>query len=643
MLVDSKAERIGKSARGRAASALLLWVLLGAAFILNGYAMKWVYPDNPLAGDLSAATGALILAAPILGMALRDLARARAHINGLVAVAVLAALANGDWRAAGIVAFFMLTALVIETRTAEGAHASIESLVRLTPTRACKLLEDGAELDVPAAELTPGDRIRVRPGQIIPADGTIAAGQTTLNEATITGESLPLDKAEGQDVFAGTQNLTGMIEITVTHTGEDTTLGRVRELILAAEQTKLPIMRIVDRYVQYYTPLVLMLALLVWLFTRNMQPVISLLVISCPCALILATPSAMVAALSAAARLGILVKDIADLEGASRITAFVLDKTGTLTTGRLAVGKLAPREPHTSEDLLFAAASVEMFSNHPVARALQRLATEANLQTVKPTHFSEKAGQGVRGKLNGKLVLAGKAEWLQQNEFDSAQLDEPDAEVDSGSSIVFVVADGKYLGWIGLQDSIRAEARDAIAELREQGIQRIAMITGDREPVAQRVADQIGCTELQAGCLPEGKVRYVNTVKAAGYRVAVVGDGVNDAPALAAGDTGIAMGAAGSDVALHTASIALMNSDLRRLPFLVRLSRTTRTTIYQNLTIGLLFITGGLVLVGLGKLTPILAAVLHNVGSLAVVFNSARLFRAGGPGQEQPEQSAPGV
>ncbi|MEI6082967.1 MAG: cation-translocating P-type ATPase [Verrucomicrobiota bacterium] len=605
------------------APRLFLWICIGTAFVVNAYLADWLYRFNAPVGEVSAAIGAIILMSPILQTAWRDIRRGELRMNELVALAVLAAFVQGDFRTAGVVAFFMLISVVIETRTAEGAHAAIEGLIRLTPTNACRLLAKGGEETVAADQLHTGDRIRVVPGDNVPADGKILTGRTTLNESTITGESLPRDKGPADDVFAGTQNLTGAIEVTVMRVGADTTIGRVRELILAAEKTRLPIMRIIDRYITYYTPAVLMIAGLVWFFTNDWNRVIALLVTACPCALILATPSAMVAALSAAARLGILVKDVTDLEGAARLTAFVFDKTGTLTTGQLGVTRLAPCDGVKPSDLLFAAGSAERFSKHPAAIALVALAKEANVPLTEPQNFREEPGQGVIANVTGGQVVSGRASWLKAN---GVTVDDVDSE---GSSVIFVAQNGRYLGWVGLQDQVRPEAAAALKDLGELGIKRIAMVTGDRTSVATRVAKEIGCPEFKAECLPQQKVEFVNAVKIDGYQVAVVGDGVNDAPALAAGDTGIAMGAAGSDVAIHSATIALMSNDLRRLPFLVRLSRGARSVIYQNLSVGALFIVLGLTLAGLGQLNPIVAAILHNVGSLIVVFNSARLIRTG--------------
>lgn len=607
-----------------------LWqTLIGVVFVVNAFLVDWFFDQGHTISSASGMIGAVILGIPIMIVAIKDLKRGHLSINELVAIAVLAAFASGDYKTAGVVAFFMLLGEIIETRTAEGARASIESLIKLTPTKARRLKADKSEEEVPASELSVGDVIRIRPGDNVAADGVIVTGQGSFNQATITGESLPADKKPGDEVFAGTQNLTGVLEIKVSRAGTDTTLGRVRDLILAAEKTKLPIMKIVDQYMGFYTPLVLVIAALVWAFTQDLNRVIAVLVVSCPCAFILATPTAMVAALSAAARLGILIKNVADIELAAKINAFVFDKTGTLTTGELAVSRLSPMGDVKPAELLRIAASAEKYSNHPTAKALAAIAGEAGVPLVEPKDFAETAGRGVKADIGGAKVLVGRAQWLKDNGVDSGFEKSVDLNETEGWSLIFVARDGKCIGWVGLEDKTRAEAKEALAELKEAGVRRIAMVSGDRQPVATRVAAEIGCEEAKGDCLPQNKVEFVRAVKAKGYKVAVIGDGVNDAPALAAGDIGIAMGAAGSEVAIHSATIALMNNDLRRLPFLVKLSRSTRAVINQNFLFGIAFIIGGLSAASFGYLNPIVAAILHNVGSLIVVFNSARLVRKG--------------
>ena len=621
----------------------LVQTLLGVVFVVNAFVVDWAFDQGHAVASVSALLGAIILGYPIVWTAVKDIYRGVLSINELVAIAVLAAFASGDYKTAGVVAFFMLLGEIIETRTAEGARASIESLIKLTPTKARRITAQGEE-EVAARDLAVGDTIRVRPGDNVAADGIIVTGQGSFNQATITGESLPADKKPGDEVFAGTQNLTGVLEIKVSRAGQETTLGRVRELILAAEKTKLPIMKIVDQYMGFYTPLVLVIAALVWVFTgktHGLNNVISVIIFSCPCAFILATPTAMVAALSAAARLGILIKNVADIELAAKINAFVFDKTGTLTTGELAVSRLAPMGDTKPAELLRVAASAEKYSNHPTAKALVQLAGEAGVPLIEPKDFSEAAGRGIKAQLNGTAVLVGRAQWLRDNGIKEDLLKTVDLNETEGWSLIFVAQDGRCLGWVGLQDQTRAEARESLAELKLSGVRRISMVSGDRQPVATRVAQEIGCEEAQGECLPQNKVDFVRGVKAKGYSVAVVGDGVNDAPALAAGDIGIAMGAAGSEVAIHSATIALMNNDLRRLPFLIKLSRSTRSVINQNFLFGVIFIIGGMTLAALGKVPPVVAAAMHTGGSLIVVFNSARLVRKGEELEHYETQPAP--
>lgn len=605
----------------------IFFAILGGLLTVNSFLLEWALPGQEFASRMSALFGAFILAMPIIMTAIKDLINGKVYMNELVALAILAALASADFQTAGIIAFFLLLTIIIETRTASGAQRSIEELIKLTPNTARRLEGDGnAEVEVQVTELKIGDRIRVRPGENFPVDARIIAGESTVNQASITGESLPVDKSVGDDVFAGTQNLTGLVDLEVTKVGEDTTLGKVKDMILQAEQSRTPVVRIIDRYAGYYTPTVLMLALITWYFSNgDMNRVITLMVISCPCAVVLATPTAVVAAVAAAARLGIFIKNVGHLELAGKITAFVFDKTGTLTDGLLSVVKLNPFGEVSPAELLKVAASAEQYSNHPTAIALQKLAAEATLDLDPATDFQETPGKGVSAKIDGVVCMIGRAKWLDEHGVRLPEKHDADTE---GMSVMYVVRDGRMLGWIGLKDKLRREAPAMIADLRRLGVRFIAMVTGDRESVAESVAAQLQIDEYKSECLPEGKVEFVERVKESA-RVAVVGDGVNDAPALAAGDLGIAMGAIGSDVAINSASIALMTNDLRRIPMLVFLSRKSRMIINQNLVFGMLFVFGGMLLSVFGWMTPIWAAVLHAGSTLIIIFNSARLVRTG--------------
>ena len=606
----------------------LALTLGGGALVLNGFLARALSVYDPAVADISTAIGALVLAGPIVLRAARNLLANRLDLDELIALAIVAAIAWEDYLTAGAVGFFALLGELVERRTALGARVAIESLVRLTPTVARRVEADGRESAVEATALRTGDRVRVRPGENVPADGKVLQGRSTLDQASITGESLPAEKGPGEEVFAGTTNLTGALEVEVVRAGSDTTLGRVKELILAAESSRTPVARIIDRYVSWYLPVVLMLAFVIFFFTRSPANFIAALVVACPTALVLATPTAMGAALSCAARLGILIKDARDIEAASRLTAVLFDKTGTLTTGRLAVVGLEPAEGRDPAELLRLAAAVASRSNHPASRALVAVAREAELAGLEPDEVEEVPGKGVVGRVAGRTVVLGRRVFLAERGVTLGAEEEAKA---SGAALsrIHVGIDGEPWGVLALEDQVRPEARLAVEELRQAGVSRISLMTGDRWDVARRVGHELQLDEVAAECLPGQKLELARAARERGERVAVVGDGVNDAPALAAGDLGIAMGAAGSDVAIGSARVALMNNDLRRVPFLVALSRKSRAIVGQNLTVGLLLLGSGLALAGAGHLTPIMAILLHNLGSLFVVMNSARLIRLG--------------
>ena len=641
-----------QSEAGRA-SLLVTLTLGGGMLVLCAFLCLWLFPDytsyddqgrlHNFYADTLGLLGAILLGAPLVFHAAKHLLRGEMHMDELVAVAIVAALATKQYLEAGVIAFFMILSNLIETRTALGARASIESLIRLTPTKAHRLRDDGSEEEVEAAQLRPGQTIRIRPGDNVPADGVIVSGQTTINQANITGESLPVDKKIGDEVFSGTNNLTGAIDVQVTKAGAETTLGRVQNLIMEAERTRIPLMRLIDRYAGWYTPTIVMLAAIVVFFTEDLNRAISMLVVACPCALVLATPTAMVAALSCAARLGILIKNVINLEHARNLTAIVFDKTGTLTTGELSVTRMKPAPGVDGAELLRVAASLEQMSKHPVARAVVDVASRARLSLMRPENFREVAGMGVAGSLNGDEVMVGRSSWLMDRGADMSLLSNPEYQEAEGLSTLYVTCGGRCIGWVGLEDRTRPEARAAIDELRAQGIRQLTMVTGDRWSVARRVAAEMGCSDVQAEVLPAQKLEMVDRLKRSGHHVAVIGDGVNDAPALAAGDLGIAMGAAGSDVAINSASIALMNNDLSRLPFLIRLSKATMSVIWQNLIFGVLYIVALEVVAGSGRLPATAAALLHTLASALVIFNSARLVRFGESATGAPQALGPGV
>ena len=627
-------------------------LLFGSVLLINSFLADLIYSDKFIS-EVSAFTGAVVLSFPVIIAAFKNLYKGRIHMEVLVGLALFAAIARGQYQEAAVIAFFMIVAIAIEEKTAHGAQKSIRDIIKLTPSVA-RLLRNNDEVEVSVKELSIGDIVRVRPGENFPTDGKVVRGISTVNQASITGESLPVDKVEDNDIFAGTTNLTGSVDVEVTGIGEDTTLGKVKDLIQSAEKSRLPILRMVDQYIGYYTPTILMIALLVLFFTNDFMQFVYVLVIACPCAVVIATPSAVIAAVASAARLGMLIKNVAHIEMAAKIKAVIFDKTGTLTEGKLEVALLNPVEEVELAELLEAAVIAESQSNHPAAQAVVRLAEEANVKWETPSSFEEVAGKGVIAKSGNAEFRAGRASWFADEGFDTKAVIEEFEKHEEASvmSVIYISKDKKMIGWIALRDAVRVAASPAIKELEELGVHKNCMVTGDHLNVAENVAAKVGISDVYAGCLPEQKVECVEKLKAEGYTVAVVGDGVNDAPALAMGDISIAMGAIGSDVAVNSASIALMNNDLRRIPYLVALSRKARTVINLNLAVSIFIIIGGMLLFIFGDsmmndfnnllfkdllglnvketvVKSFLAAFLHIVGTLLVVFNSARLVRFG--------------
>ncbi len=611
----------------------ILWQIfgtfLGGVLILNSFILDVFFLHSKDIAALCAFLGALILAIPVISQAITSLRLGSVKMTELAALAVIASFAIQQYQTAGLVAFFMLLAEQLQSRTALGARQAIEELIKLAPQEAYRITPEGKEELIPVSNLKAGDIVRVRPGENIPSDGEVISGNSAVRQAEITGESLPVEKSSGSEVFAGTSNLTGVLEIKVTRIGEQTTLGKVKELILKAEITRIPIMRLIDKHVGWYTPTILMLAALILFFSRDLNRAITAMVVTCPSALILATPTALVAALSCAARLGILIKDVGTLEIATTINAVVFDKTGTITTGNLTVTRLNPGKGVDPAHLLEIAASAEQFSNHPLAKAVVEVAKKANITLIEPGDFKEIAGKGVRARIRQNIVLVGRESWLREEAVNFVALQAKDIETSAEYSTLYISENGKCLGWIGLEDKTRPEARKCTEDLKKMGCRQITMLTGDRWTVARKVSEELGCTNVYAECLPETKLQMVEEMKAAGYQVMVVGDGVNDAPALASGTLGIAMGAAGNDVAIGSAPIALLNNNLDRLPFLIGLAKRTRSIIIQNLIFGIIFITAGLTLSGFGLLTPVIGAIFHNFGAFVIIFNSARLVRFG--------------
>jgi Cd2+/Zn2+-exporting ATPase len=605
----------------------LTLVFIGGVCLLLSGIVRWLRPTQADLASTWAMGGAIITALPIfrdalLGFRSKALANTEFYMNQFITLAVIACFVTQQYVTGGLVAIILLLGHILEDRSMLGTNEAINSLLHLSRVSARRVRGE-IEEEVDAESLGEGDIVRMRPGDTVPADGNVVKGYSTINQATITGESLPVEVAPGAKVFAGTSNLTGLLEMQVTSTGQQTVLGRVKDIVEEAQQTRAPIVRLTEEYARYYMPLILLIAGFVLFFTQNVQRAISVIVVSIPCTFVLAGPSAMVAALAAASRMGILVKSVRFFEAANDIDTIVFDKTGTLTTGELKVASIEPHDGMKENDLLAVAAAVEQHSTHPIARAIVNAARDRELHISDAVDVQEKHGHGLLARVGGREIVVGRAAWLQQQEIALPK----DGANQHDLSALHIGVNRKLAGIIYLSDTIRAEASGVITILREEGIDQLTMLTGDRLPVAARLAQEIGLTDFRADCLPEQKQEAVTKLKADGRKVMVVGDGVNDAPALAAGDLSVAMGALGSDVAIQTADIALMASDLSRVPHFLGLADKTLRIINQNMLCGFVFIGAAIVLSGVGLIPPIAAAFIHEFGAFFVIFNSARLLR----------------
>lgn len=595
--------------------------VLCAGLLAIALAIHLLDPAQAEVANLVAGGAALLVGIPVVIEAWRALRSPSLHgvSDLLVAAACIAAWTVGDLESAALVPLAMVLGHVLEERSLLGSREAIAALARLTRVTARRLDAAGGVSEIPAAELAVGDRVEVRAGDRIPADGVVRTGESSVDTAPITGESVPVEVSPGSAVDAGTINLGGLLAVEVTATGAATTLGRVVELMREAEHAKPPITRILERWSGAYLALVLLVAACALLLTGSALSMMAVLVAACPCALVLAAPATAVASLAVAARHGILVKGTAFLEELADCDAVVLDKTGTVTLGQLQLTELRPAEGTDPEELRAIAAGLGAASSHPVSQAIAGAVAahaRARVEAVRET-----GGMGVSGRLAGEPVAMGRPAFLATL---GAQV--PDAPAHDGS-LVGVVRGGCFLGWLLLADQPRAEAAAALADLRTLGLARQVLITGDRRAVATATAERLGIAEVEAEVLPARKLARVQTEIAAGRRPLVVGDGINDALALKAGSVGVAMGAKGADIALASSDVVLMTSDLRRLATCVRLSRRCRRTIAVNVGIGLGWTLAVVALAALGLIGPVAAILIHNLGTLAVMANAGRLLR----------------
>lgn len=615
MLLD-RAERVILGARLSVALAALCLVGVAGGIYLFIPAARGV-------ADLVAGAGATLVAIPVFVAAWQSLRHPSLHgiTDRLIALALIAAWATGDLMTAAFLPIVMTLGHVLEERSMLGSREAVKALTRLTETESLRIAADGAKGRVPSAQLRVGDRIELRAGERVPADGVVRSGSSSLDMASITGESVPIEVGQGHEVLAGAMNLDGLIEIELTRVGAESTLGRIISLMRDAENAKPPVTRLLDQYASQYMTLVLLVAGGTWLLTGNVPAMLAVLVASCPCALVLAAPSTAVAAIAVAARHGILIKGSGFLEHLADVSSVVFDKTGTLTTGQLRLDEVDALPGVDPLLLRRLAASLGAGSNHPLSRAASDAVPDADRLSLEG--IREVGGFGVTGRHGNDIAALGRADL-----FELLQVPVPPAPLHDGP-IAGVSLGSRFLGWLKFHDQLRASAPEAVRQLKALGIERMILLTGDRAAAARQVAAEAGIDEVDAEMLPEQKLERVMQEIRAGRRPMVVGDGINDSLALRAGAVGVAMGSQGAEVALAAADLALMTNDLRRLGTMVRLSRRCQRTIYVNVAIGVGFAFGLIVLASAGVLgveAPIIAALLHNLSTFIGLGNAGRLL-----------------
>ena len=611
------------SAEQRSAARQLTLAMLALGLLGLRLVWRWLMPAQIGVSQLLLGVASLLVAVPVMRSAWYSLRYPSLHgiTDQLIALAMLGAWATGDLLTAALLPIIMIFGHVLEERSVIGSQEAIHALGKLTRSQARLFQADGSLLEVDNATLKSGDQVEVRAGDRVPADGLVLAGQASLDTASITGESVPLEVSSGMPIFGGAINLDGLLRVQVTRTGEESTLGKVIALMQSAERAKPPITRLLERYAGGYMVLVLMIAAVTWFITNDAQAMLAVLVAACPCALVLSAPATAIAGIAVAARHGILIRSSAFLEELADLTSLVVDKTGTLTYGTLRLQAIETEEAQ-QQPLRQLAASLGAASSHPVSRALAGLVSHE--QMLNLTDVRERQGLGVVASTEQGEAALGRPELFRLLGVTTSAVPEHDGPI-AGLSL-----DGRFLGWLLLADSIKPEAQLALSELRELGLGRQVLLTGDRLSVAEHLAHKVGISEVQAQALPEDKLERVLSEIDNGFRPMVVGDGINDSLALKAGVVGVAMGAGGADIALASSDIVLIGSDLRRLGTCVRLSRECRHTLQVNVIIGLgwtLAIVAAAAFGWLGAAGAMIAAVLHNLSTLLVLGNAGRLLR----------------
>ena len=544
----------------------------------------------------------------------------------LVSLALIASLCIGETFAAGEVAFIMQLGALLEELTVAKARAGIEKLVHLTPQTA-RVMQMDKEVIVPAEQVRIGDKIRVLPGETIPVDGIILSGQTSINQAVMTGESLPVDKTVGDEISSGTVNQFGTFEMEATRVGEDSSIQRMIRLVQSADAGKAKIVGIADRWATWIVIIALSAAVVTWLITGQIIRAVTILVVFCPCALVLATPTAIMAAIGNATKHGFLVRQGNALERLANTKIIAFDKTGTLTYGTPRVIEVqSVADVLTTKELYQMVASAEQFSEHPLGKAIVHCFKKEETDFAEVDHFQMIPGRGVCADIEGKKVLAGNQELLKADCVEIPVLEDMKDYIRQGCTIIYVSVNNTFAGFLALSDTVRRESENMIDELSKLGICPV-LLTGDHENAANTIASLLHIKDIKANCMPENKLEYIEKYQKSGMPVCMIGDGVNDAPALKKADVGIAMGGVGSDIAVDAADIALVDDEVKELPHLVALSKHMMVTIKLNMAFSMALNFVAITLAILGILNPVVGALVHNAGSVFVIINSAVLLK----------------
>lgn len=549
----------------------------------------------------------------------------------LVSMALIASVMIGEDFAAGEVAFIMQLGALLEALTAARAQAGIEKLVHLTPRTARLILGEDEEKIIPAEEVRAGDRLRVLPGETVPADGVISLGQTSIDQAVLTGEALPVDKGAGDKVSGGTVNQFGSFDMLAERVGEDSSIGRMIRLVQSADAGKAKIVSLADRWATWVVVIALGAAALTWLITGEILRSVTILVVFCPCSLVLATPTAIMAAIGNATGHGFLVRQGDALERLASVTKFTFDKTGTLTLGMPQVVCVKSFLPDIPEKLLYLlAAGAELRSEHPLGKAVVRcFRAQAGGELPRVQQFKMLPGRGVSALINGKELTAGSQKLLSERRILCTAQHKAEAEqyVEKGCSVIYLTVNGELAGFLALSDTLRPESAEMIAQIRRTGAVPV-LLTGDRDAAARYMADRLSIDEVCPDCLPEDKLAYIDTCQKRNQEICMIGDGINDAPALKKANVGIAMGGIGSDIAVDAADIVLIHDEIREIPYLMHLSRRMMFTIRCNLTFSMALNAAAIIMAMTGVLNPVVGALVHNAGSVAVIVHSAFLLKS---------------